>query len=180
LLALFVAADISITTGPRLQQGMGPRLPSGHASGDYHLVAHERYSDLPSFPVRAIGTTECYGGFDWPVSRALWVGGPQERLEPPDAGTVARLRWSPNSILFRVTLTRPATLVVDQNFHSGWRASESVPVARDGLLALPLTAGERDVILRHRPAGVVPGLMIAPTRVAAMRARLRRALVGPE
>jgi len=57
LLALFVSADISITTGPRLQQGLGPQLPSGHASGDYRLVADARYSDLPGFPVRAIGAT---------------------------------------------------------------------------------------------------------------------------
>jgi hypothetical protein len=160
LLALFVAADISITTGPRLQQGLGAQLPSGRASSDYHLVADARYSELPGFPVRAIGTTECYGGFDWPVSRALWFGGPQERLDPPDAGTVARLGWTPNSVAFRVELTRPATLVVDQNFDSGWGASEGLPISRDGLLALPLAAGERTLMLRHRPAGFAVGLAL--------------------
>jgi hypothetical protein len=191
LLAVFVAADISITTGPRLQQGAGPRLPSGRASDDYHLVANARYWELPSFPVRGIGTTGCYGGFDWPVSRALWFGGPQERLDPPDAGTVTRVRWTPNSIAFHVELTRPATLLVDQNFDPGWRSSYGLPISRDGLLALPLAAGGRNVTLRHRPDGFAAGFLLTllgiglsalavraltPNRIGSMRARLRSLL----
>ncbi|HEY4882000.1 MAG TPA: hypothetical protein VII08_00055 [Myxococcales bacterium] len=187
LLALFVAIDLSVTTGPRLQQGEGGRVPGGRASADYRLVEGVRYSDLPGFPVRGIGTSECYGGFDWPTSGALWTVGPQERLEPANAGTVARLRWSPSSIAFRVGLSRPATLVVDQNFDRGWRASEGRSVSRDGLLALPLPAGEREVTLRHRPDGFGLGLALtviglglsalavwglAPTRASALRSRL--------
>ena len=105
-----------------------------------------------------IGTTQCYGGFEWPTSGALWTVGPQERLEPANAGTVVRIHWSPSSIAFRVALSRPATLVVDQNFDRGWRSSEGRSISRDGLLALPLPSGEREVTLRHRPDGFGLGL----------------------
>ena len=158
LVALFVAADLFLTTGPRLQQGAAAMLPLHRASADYRLAANTNYSQLPDFPLRGTGTTECYGGFEWPVSRALWTAGTQYRLDPGDAGTVSRLRWSPSSLTFRVSLSQPAMLVVDQNYDRGWSATVGAPVPHDGLLALPLPAGEREVVLRHRPEGFALGL----------------------
>jgi len=108
---------------------------------------------------------------------------------------VARLRWTPNSIAFRAELTRPATLLVDQNFDPGWRASEGLPISREGLLALPLAAGGRTLTLRHRPDGFAAGFLLtlvgiglsavtvralAPTRIESLRARLRSLLAPPE
>ncbi len=158
LLAVVVTTDLFLTTGPRLQQGLSMMLPEHRASADYHLTADANYSELPDFPVRAMGTTECYGGFDWPVSRALWTKGSQERLDPADAGKVVRLRWSPSSITFRVETSRPATLIVDQNFDEGWRATLGAPVSHEGLLALEVPAGDRQVTFRHRPQGLELGL----------------------
>ncbi len=131
------------------------------ASPDFHLVANASYAQLPDFPIRGIGTTECYGGFDWPVSRALWTAGPQQRLEPAAAGTVERLRWTPSSITFHVVLSRPGTLVVDQNFDRGWHATDGTLVLRDGLLALELAAGDRQLRLYHRPQGFWLGLSLS-------------------
>jgi hypothetical protein len=153
VIAVFVAADVFMTTAPRLQQGADARAPMTRASSDFHLVANASYAQLPDFPVRGIGTTECYGGFDWPVSPALWTSGPQQRLEPAAAGSVERLRWSPSSIELHVALFRPATLLVNQNFDRGWHASQGILLSRDGLLALELPAGDHQVRLYHRPQG---------------------------
>jgi hypothetical protein len=158
VLAVFVAADVFLTTAPRLQQGADARAPRARASSNFHLVANASWAQVPDFPIRGIGTTECYGGFDWPVSRALWKAGPQQRLEPAAAGSVERLRWGPSSITFHAALSRPGTLVVDQNFDRGWQATEGTPVPRDGLLALELAAGDREVRLLHRPQGFWLGL----------------------
>jgi len=161
VLAVFVAAAVFMTTAPRLQQGADTRARPTRASSDFHLVANASYAQVPDFPVRGIGTTECYGGFDWPVSHALWTGGPQQRLEPAAAGTVERLRWSPSSIAFHVALSRPGTLVVDQNFDRGWHATRGTPVSRDGLLALELPAGDHQLRLYHRPQGFWLGLSLS-------------------
>src|SRR6267142_787884 len=136
--------------------------------------------EVPDFPIRGIGTMECYGGFDWSVSRALWTGRPIERLEPPDAGSLARVRWSPSSISLHAALTRPATLVVDQNFDPGWRSNLGVPVSRDGLLALPLPAGDHEVRLDHRPQGFWMGALLSLLGVVlSVYALTRRAARPP-
>jgi len=180
LVAVLVLTDLSLATQAKLQQGGDVRLTRRPASADFHLVANANYTEVPDFPIRGIGTMECYGGFDWSVSRALWTGRPIERLEPPDAGSLARVRWSPSSISLHAALTRPATLVVDQNFDPGWRSNLGVPVSRDGLLALPLPAGDHEVRLDHRPQGFWMGALLSLLGVVlSVYALTRRAARPP-
>ena len=194
VLAAAVTVDLAVANGPRLQQGIGAPVPLARASREFHQDASLDYRALPFNAQRGLGTPICYGGFDWPVSRALWLGRvPQERLEPPEAGEVKQLRWSPSALELQVSIRTPAVLVVDQNFEAGWTASEGEPVSRAGLLALPLAPGARTVRLTHRPEGFVPGLALTligavlcaaaargltAQRIAALRAaiaqRLRR------
>ena len=161
LLAILVLTDLSLATQPKLQQGGDVRLPRRPASADFRLVPNLNYAEVPDFPIRGIGTTECYGGFDWTVSSALWTGRPAQRLEPPEAGTVSRVRWSPSSISVHAVLTRAATLLVDQNFDPGWRSNLGAPVPHDGLLALSLPAGDHQVRLDHRPQGFWLGAVLS-------------------
>jgi hypothetical protein len=129
---------------------------------------------LPFFPQRGIGTPLCYGGFDWPVSRALWFGEvPQERVEPPAAGEASLVRWSPSELRFRATLTAPARLIVNQNFDPGWHASQGTVSPVGGLLAVDLDAGEHEVTLIHRPEGLLPGLVLTLSGVALSLVALR-------
>ena len=125
------------------------------------------YRLLPLFPQRGIGTPICYGGFDWAVSGALWFGPvAQQRIEPAGAGNVELLRWSPSELRLRAVLRGPATLVVDQNFDPGWRASQGTPRSLAGLLAVDLDAGEREVTLTHRPEGLPVGIGLTILGVA--------------
>ena len=162
-----VAVDVISANGPRLQQGAGPAVPLAAASQSFHLEARVDYRLLPFFPQRGIGSPICYGGFDWPVSRALWFGNvPQQRIDPPGTGSATLLRWSPSELRFRVTLTAPSRLIVNQNFDPGWHASEGTLRTFEGLLALDLGAGEREVALTHRPEGFVAGLLLTLLGVA--------------
>jgi hypothetical protein len=170
----FVAVDVISANGPRLQQGAGPSVPLAPASRSFHLDARADYRQLPFFPQRGIGTPLCYGGFDWPVSRALWFGDvPQQRVDPPAAGEAKLLRWSPSELRFRTALTAPARLLVNQNFDPGWRASEGTIASVAGLLAVDLAPGEREVTLTHRPEGLGAGLALTMLGVALSLAALR-------
>ena len=170
-----VAVDVVSANGPRLQQGAGPSVPLAPASRTFHLDARADYHLVPFSPQRGIGSPICYGGFDWPVSRALWFGNvPQQRLDPPTSGEVSSVRWSPSELRFRVTLTAPARLVVNQNFDPGWRASQGTPRPYAGLLALDLAAGEREVTFTHRPEGLVGGLLLSLLGTALSVVAMRR------
>src|SRR5256885_9175755 len=98
-----VAVDVVSANGPRLQHGEGAPVPLAAASASFHLDARADYRSLPFFPQLGIGSPICYGGFDWPVSRALWSGNvPQQRVDPPTPGSATLLRWSPSELRFRV------------------------------------------------------------------------------
>lgn len=196
LLALGLAVDICRTNAPRLQQGVDPPIPAGAASPRFRQDSGAPYWRWPTFPVAGIGTPACYAAFDWEAPRGLWMGEvPQERLDPPDVGTVRPTRWSPNVLTWEVDLQRPATLLVNQHDDSGWRADVGVRTERDGLVALELPAGRRSVTLTHRPQGLGLGALMSllgvglaawvwrrltPERCDALRARVAARLLGPE
>jgi hypothetical protein len=170
----FVAVDVLSANGPRLQQRDGPSVPLAPASRSFHQDARADYRRLPFFPQLGIGTPVCYGGFDWPVSRALWFGDvPQERIDPPAAGGAKLVRWSPSELRFRVALTAPARLIVNQNYDPGWRASEGTIRSFAGLLAIDLDPGEREVTLTHRPEGFAAGLALTLLGMALSLVALR-------
>lgn len=195
LLALFVIGDLCRTNWPRLQQGTDPSLPAGPPLGAFHQDSHADYGELATHPARRVGTPQCYTSFDLQAPRGLWSGAAaQERLEPAQSGSAQLLRWAPSSITYRVALGRPATLVLNQAFDRGWRATEGFVAPRpDGLLAVQLAAGDREVTLRHRPPWLWTGALLSLLGVAAsvlvvrrfsvsrqnaLRTRIRAALTG--
>ena len=81
------------------------------------------YSRLPTFPVDGFGTRACYVALEWKPAPGITDGrGAQARLEPPAAGTVVETSWSPNRLELDVRLDAPATLIINQNYETGWRA----------------------------------------------------------
>ena len=173
-LALAVAADLSTVNAPRLQQGLDPPLPRQRASAAFFQEQSANYDLVAFHPVIGMGTTRCYGGFAWPVSRSLWFGrGPQERLEPSGAGDLTELRWSPSAITVRARLREMALVVVNQNFDLGFHASAGTIGSIDGLLAVQLPPGDHTVVLAHRSAGLVEGTILSLCGLALSFALLR-------
>jgi len=205
LLLLFVAVDMYGTAIPLLEVHDFP-IARGHAGAAFAQRMAD-YSQVPSFPVRGTGTRQCYTPIEWKPAAGIVEGeGPQARIEPARAGTVRQTSWTPNALAFAVELTEPATLVVNQNYETGWQASTgrigafrgAAPLWRPGdpappgpqaigLLAVSLPAGRFDVALRHRPPGLglgivltLVGLVLAAAVVRrftpALRARIRAAV----
>ncbi len=189
-LAVGVAHDVVKTNSPRLQVGADPVFPREPAARRFTQQPGGDYWRWPTYPVRGVGTPVCYVAFDWPVAPGLRLGDvPQEQLSPPDAGTVTAGAWSPNTLRFTVDLSRPASLVVNQNTDSGWSASEGTIDRGQALLTVDLPAGRREVVLRHRPRGLWLGALmtlaglalsalvarrLSAERLAQIRGRARR------
>jgi hypothetical protein len=198
VLVLGVALDICLTNQRVMQQGLEPILPSGRASADFFQNSGADYGRLASFPVAGYGTRGCYVALEWRPAPGIVDGrGPQARLEPPTAGTVVPAPWSPNALAFDVRLESPATLIVNQNYETGWRAeggetvgayvvlerrfwdirarpSELPAKGAIGLLAVPLPAGAHHLVLRHRPPWLWPGAVLSLIGVGLAAALLRR------
>jgi hypothetical protein len=184
-LVIGVALDVCLTKQRVIQQGLDPALPRGPASADFFQNSAADYRALPSFPVSGWGTRGCYVAMEWKPAPGIADGRvPQARLEPPTAGAMGATRWSPNRLDFDVRLDLPATLIINQNYETGWRAEGGETVgayvvpehrfwdirARPGqlpvkgaigLLAIELPAGTHHLVLRHRPPWLWPGVFLS-------------------
>jgi hypothetical protein len=98
----------------------------------------------------------------------------EEYLADPGAGTVSRVAWSPNRLALHAALARPTRLLVNQNWHPGWRASSGSVVSDEGLLAVELGAGTHDVVLRFLPRSAWGGGLVTAAALAALAALLLR------
>ena len=87
--------------------------------------------------------------------------GPQERVLPGDAGEIRDARWSPNAVVFTAVLTRPATVLVNQNYESSWHTNAGHLHERDGIIAVDLPAGEHHVTVDHLANGLALGLALS-------------------
>ena len=180
-----IALDVCLTNQRVMQQGLEPLLPSGSASADFFQNSAADYSRLPTYPVAGFGTRGCYVALEWKPAPGIADGhGPQARLEPPSAGTIVEKRWSPNRLELDVQLDAPATVIVNQNYESGWQVNGGekvgayvVPERRFwdirarpddlpakgaiGLLALSLGPGTHHSALWHRPPWLWPGAFLS-------------------
>jgi hypothetical protein len=202
-LVLGVTFDVCLTNRRVMQQGLDPPPPRRTASADFFQNTSADYARLPVFPVSGFGTRGCYVALEWKPAPGIADGrGPQARLEPAAAGAIGETRWSPNRLDFDVRLDAPAMLVVNQNYETGWKASDGegnrsivgayvVPQRRlwdvrarpselpvkgaIGLLAVELPAGTHHLVLRHRPPWLWAGAIFSLAGLGLAGMILRRA-----
>ena len=198
-LVVGVAVDICLTNQRVIQQGLDPRMPQTPASADFFQNTGADYSRLPTFPVEGFGTRACYVALEWKPAPGITDGrGAQARLEPSAAGTVIETSWSPNRLELDVRLDAPATLIINQNYETGWQAKDEAVVgayvvpqrrfwdirARPaelpvkgaiGLLAVSLPVGARHLVLVHRPPWLWLGGFLSLAGAALAVVILRRA-----
>jgi hypothetical protein len=129
------------------------------ARGNRWLITHEE--------ARGVGSLSCWETYPVLESPMLRADLPAEEyaLVP---GEVTRLIWSPNQITLRTRLERAGRVVVNQNWHPGWRASVGRVVPEDGLLAVELPEGEHVLTLAFRPWSATAGLLVTNVALLAL------------
>ncbi len=143
----------------RSPQPLEIERPFAQARGNRWLAAH--------FVSISRGSLNCWEAYPVPMATALRGDLAQEEyLADPDAGSAHRLDWSPNGIDVAVALTRPSTLLINQNYHPGWHSSVGTIGQRDGLIAVELPAGTHEVHVRFRPRSAVFGGLITLASLA--------------
>ncbi len=125
---------------------------------DFHQARGDRW--LASFyPAMSRGTLSCFDDYDVPQSPELRGDLAQEEfLLEPSAGAVSRVAWSPNRIDLHAELTRPARIIINQNWHPGWRSNVGAVVNDKGRLAIDAPAGSSDLAVRFLPSSALGGM----------------------
>lgn len=187
--------DMTHYNRPHIQRDVDAPMARGPASANFHQNSQTPYVQLPTHAVRGIGTPQCYVPMEWSAPSGLWDGDTsQVRVSPDDAGTARQTRWSPNAIDVEVTLSRPARLVVNQNYESGWQSTVGTAEPLNRMLTVNLPAGHHTLTLTHRPVGFVAGLVLTllgaalslftwkrltPEALDRLRARVDALITGP-
>jgi hypothetical protein len=153
--------------GARELGSLAPNEVQGDA-GDFRQARGNRWL-AAHYPGIGRGSLSCWEAY--PVVMSEKLRGDleaEEYLADPSAGRVQRVRWSPNRIVVHVALSRPARLLVNQNWHPGWRSSRGLLLSDDGLLAVDLPAGEADVTLHFAPMSAIAGATVTLVALAAL------------
>ncbi len=146
-----------------------PPLPFRQSRGNRWATVHVQATGL--------GSLSCYETHRMAMSPLLRADLPAEEYlaaGAENAGTVARTSWSPNRIGLHVELTRPARVLVNQNWAPGWHSSIGTTTTNDGLIAVDLPAGSHDVTLSFRPWSTVGGFLVTSTALLALAILLVR------
>jgi len=186
-LAAFTVASLAIVidVGPLVAQHalharerwLSPPPVAGEAS-PFHQARGSRWA-LEYYEPMQRGSLSCWEAY--PVPQSPLLRGDlksEERVVEPGAGTVTERSWSPNAIDLDVTLSRPATVAVNQNWHSGWRSSVGEVKSDHGLLTVALPEGTHALSLRFEPRSATGGALVslvAAAVVVFLGVRARRA-----
>jgi NAD(P)-dependent dehydrogenase (short-subunit alcohol dehydrogenase family) len=129
--------------------------------GEFHQARGNRWLAAHYGPQNR-GSLSCWEAYPVPQSEKLrgdLIS--EEYLADPEAGSVERVAWSPNRIDLSAQLERPTRLIVNQNWHPGWRSNVGEVVSHDGLLAVDLPAQRSELRLRFLPRSALGGALIS-------------------
>jgi hypothetical protein len=133
-------------------------VPPTTLSREFHQSRGNRWL-AAYYPWMSRGSLSCFDDYDVAQSPELRGDLEQEEyLADKAAGSVVQTYWSPNRIDLHVELSKPARVIVNQNWHPGWRSSVGQVVSNDGLLAIDVPEGSHDLTLRFLPRSAVGGL----------------------
>ncbi|MBL0195115.1 MAG: hypothetical protein IPQ09_12940 [Myxococcales bacterium] len=118
--------------------------------------------DAQVFADVSLGSLQCFEETAFPQSKALRGDLPAEELaQDPTSASVTRESWSPNQIVLKVSASREATVVVNQNWHRAFQSNVGSVFSSDGLLAVKVPAGEHRLVIRFRDDRVLIGIAIS-------------------
>ncbi len=159
---------------------------SEDTTSDFHQSRGNRWI-AAHYEAMGIGSLSCWETHPVVQSPLLRADLPAEEYlseSTRDAGTVKRVSWSPNRIVVRANVSRPARILVNQNWHPGWHASLGKVTSNDGLIAVDIPPGDHEVELRFRPWSTIAGAGVTLASLIMLvalgwRARSRGAIFSP-
>jgi hypothetical protein len=180
-LLLWFAVDLIRTNGVAVFRGAMPTPPAPLPvpGARFRQVLGSSF-EMYRFAPRNQGSLRCFDELVVEISPALRPDLPSEAyLQEPDAGTVSIRQWSPSDWLLDVDLSRPTTVILNQNAYRGWRTDAGELTPHEGLVAVRVPQGKRTVRVWYRPRGYQIGvgltlLGLAGTAILIARGRRQR------
>jgi hypothetical protein len=161
-------------------RGMSLWSPPERIEREFAQARGNRWA-LGYYEAMSRGSISCGEAYMVPMSPDLRGDLPAEEfLLDASAGTVTRRKWTPNRIELDVALNKDATLVVNQNWHPGWRSSTGLVRLENGRIAVDLPVGTHQLSLYFLPRSGVGGIAISIASIGVLAFLLLRRRQDPD
>ncbi|KPJ60127.1 MAG: hypothetical protein AMS15_06545 [Planctomycetes bacterium DG_23] len=75
-------------------------------------------------------------------------------------GSAEMIKFSPNKFIIKTSTSAPDTLIINQNFHPGWRAKGGRVQAHQGLISTKVSSGEQIITFYFLPLSFLLGVAL--------------------
>jgi hypothetical protein len=134
------------------------------------LIDRKNFSLMSVDVMRNRGALSCYDPLRPETHAKVVFPKQRETYLLGTRGNARFERWSPNSLTVSLTgLESPGILVINQNYHPGWRTADGRPLLpRYGVIATSVSPGDRQVRFDFHPPGFYPGLTVVALTLALL------------
>ena len=161
VLLLGVILDLLIVNGRTTDRWKNTPIENHPPAARYHLTDKHHYLGwYASFPRLNLGSTYCYEAMSFSVAKGLWTGDVAQARIADRAGEVLAWGRTTTTAWAEVNLSRPGTVIFNQNHAPGW--SSTVGQARadtSGRLAVDVPAGLHRIELGYMPPTLMRGVV---------------------
>jgi hypothetical protein len=169
LLVLGYGVDMLWVTWPIIDRWTEPPLVDAAPADKFHLVNRDYYRFYASYPRLNLGTPTCYvGGMNWKISKALWLGDQPQLRSDSKRAIVRAAGRTPQRLWADVTVSKPAHVLVDQNYARGFSSNVGEIISDRGRLAVALPAGQHALQIRYRPPEFLPSAAVSCGGIALL------------
>ena len=178
LIIIFIFTDLLLVNYPIIKN-MFPKEAVKINTKDYpdfiQVLSSDKYvSQYPNF-LQNLGTANCYERIHLTtkVMPAFFDDGTLVEEFRGDAyypelnKTAEQVYFSPNKLKVKVDVEEPTLLVINQNFHPGWKVKDKKVFGYNGLIATEVTEKDEMVSFYYLPGSFIVGLLISLVSLVA-------------
>ena len=160
VVALGVAADVAWFNTHKFEGEWIEQAPDPDEPAAPMVQSQGSWKRMYDHPAHNRGSITCQEPNAVPKSPRVRPQQHEYGVQPPGAGTVRLVSWSPNRIDLEVELRSEAQVWVNQNHHDGWTVDVGRMDPIEGQLAVRLPTGKQRVRLVYRAPGLRVGLTL--------------------
>lgn len=187
-LAAWAALDLALVGAPLWGRLAITPPPPFRTPGDFRQVSLAEKEQRGACVYRTFlgneGLINNWDGLDLRSAGVRPHGSPGYRGEAwleEGSSPVRTVRWSPNELAYETSPAKEDWLLVNQRYDPGWGATDGRGVmARGGILAVRVSPGGGDIVLRYRPPWLRAGCILSAAGLLAAIMVWRRRMRGIE
>ena len=178
LIVLFILLDLILVNSPIFKGAFVNNVEINKEKNNFHQIlnnySYNNYSESSIYLayLKNKGTLNCHENFY--IASAISAIDSKSKLYKgefylkEENGNISLIYFSPNKIKVHLNISKKDLLVINQNYHKGWKVKEGEVKPYYGLISANVEKGEYDLIFYYLPNNFLIGLLISILTILLM------------